>query len=125
MSPVTVPESKLLAEIGFLAAGRGLPSVARNILEGLLEANPDESGAVIGLALADLSEKNFDQAISILQKRILDADPDNDMGLAFLGMSLKLAGRAAESDIPFDRVIARNADMQAVELAKSMKSETV
>lgn len=125
MTPVNVPESKLLAEIGFLAAGRGLPSVARNILEALLEANPSESGAVIGLAIADLTEKKFDQAISILQKRVLDKDPDNDMALAFLGMSLKMAGRAAESEIPLDRVITRNADMQAVALAQSIKSETV
>lgn len=125
MTSLKVPESKLLAEIGFLAAGRGLPSVARNIMEALLEANPSESGAVIGLAIADLAEKKFDQAIITLQKKILDHDPDHDMGLAFYGMSLKMAGRAAESEKPLDHVIARDADPQAVALAKSIKSETV
>ena len=89
---------KLLSEIGFMAAARCRVQDATTIFEGLQAARPDSEYPAIGLAVAQLSGKNYDQAIKLLRENALAKNPDSADAKSFLGLALKMAGRTSESD---------------------------
>ena len=97
---------KLLTEIGFMAAAHCRVKEATTIFEGLQAMRPDSEYPAIGLAVAQLSGKHFDQAIKLLRENALAKNPDSADAKSFLGLALKMAGRTSESETPLKEAVA-------------------
>lgn len=89
---------KILADIGFMASGVGLPKNAFAIFNGIEKARPDSPVPSIGFAMEFMNRKRHQEAIDILHKDGLAKDPDNITVKAFIGMGLMLEGRNKESE---------------------------
>ena len=88
---------KTLADIGFMASATGLPKNAFAIFNGIEAARPDSTLSSIGFAMEFMNRKRHQEALDILHKA-LKSNPDDPDILAFIGMSLMLAGRNKESE---------------------------
>ena len=97
---VRAGQRKILAETAFLACISNDTARARQIAAGLEAVAPHGAEAAIAYALADLTDGDPDGAMRRLRPL---ADAGDPHALAFLGLSLKVAGRAAERD----QVLAR------------------
>jgi len=88
---------QLLAEIGLLAAARGLGGQAEPIFEALAALHPDNAAAAIGRALSALARRDCDSAIEILKKDAVRARVCGAEARALLAIALDMAGRKAEA----------------------------
>jgi cytochrome c-type biogenesis protein CcmH/NrfG len=84
---------RLLAEIGYAAAGHGLGKEAGRIFEALAIADPHNVAADVGRALIALSSGRFEEAVQYLWRDALAKDPDNRDVKILLGHALRFAGR--------------------------------
>ena len=89
---------KMLADIGFMASGTGLPKNAFAIFNGIEKARPDSALPSIGFAMEFMNRKRYQEALDILHKEGLTKEPGNDSVKAFIGMGLMLAGRNKEGE---------------------------
>jgi cytochrome c-type biogenesis protein CcmH/NrfG len=87
---------RLLAEIGYAAAGHGLGKDAGRIFDALAVADPHNVAADVGRALIALSAGRFDEAVQYLWRDALAKDPDNRDVKVLLGHALRFAGRNDE-----------------------------
>jgi len=91
-----VADLQLLAEIGLSTAVKGDVEAARPIFEALAIWRPDHPIATIGMALAYVSDGEYDAAIDLL-KPVLKAEPSSSEVAAVLLIALALAGRIPEA----------------------------
>ena len=89
---------KILADIGFMASGTGLPKHAFGIFNGIEAARPDSSLSTIGFALEFMNRKRHQEAIDLLHKEGLTKHPNDPAIKAFLGLALMFEGRNKESE---------------------------
>jgi hypothetical protein len=104
---LTSEQVRLLAEIGFMAAGAGLGRVSEAIFDGLRVLRPQQPFPYIGLAWARQCAGRIEDAIRILREDGLRANPDNDEIQVFLGLALCIGQRSAESERVLSAVLAK------------------
>ena len=89
---------QLLAEIGLSAAVKGGTEASRPIFEALALLRPDHPISLIGVALAQISEGEFDNAINLL-KPALKEHPESSEVAAILLIALSLGERWDEARV--------------------------
>lgn len=121
---------KLLAEVGYLAAGAGLYAEALDVFNGLAVLRPVSAVPYLGLATVHLNRRQPDEAAAVLERaqqlleqpddlgNVADAD-DRALVAAFRGVALHCAHRHAESDRVF-RSIGTTHDTPAARIARGM-----
>ena len=114
---------KQLTAIGFLAVGQGLNAEGEAIFNGLKVYRPDSEYPLIGLALNHIGARQYDAALSILTGQALKINPASAVAKCFVGLALKLAGRAPESERWLKEVVATADDRDAKALAENLLSE--
>ena len=97
---MSTPElSRLLAEIGLMAAGYGLNEHADAILSAVQDTNPSSAAPVIGRALVLMNGGQHDEAARLLERGEAAVDERDRAALQSLrGWALQKAGMAAESE---------------------------
>ena len=133
--PLTPEEFRLLAEVGFVAAGRGLLGQASQIFHALIDIAPARPLPHIGLALALLNQDRAEDALRVLERAdaLLNSAsasdltqpasvPRDDSALvsAFYGVALKLSGRTSESFRILRGLVDRPEHDHAGRIARSM-----
>lgn len=83
---------RLLGEIGFLAAGRGMPREAEAIAAGFAAWRPASALAGMVRAIAAMGAGRDDEAARVLREDALRAEPDSADAKALLGLALERAG---------------------------------
>ncbi|OED44442.1 hypothetical protein ACH42_07475 [Endozoicomonas sp. (ex Bugula neritina AB1)] len=109
---------KTLSDIGFMASATGLPKNAFAIFNAIETTRPDSTVASIGFAMEFMNRKRHQEALDVLHKA-LKANPDDPDVLAFIGMSLMLAGRNKESEDYLTPLLTSD-DPEAATMAKEL-----
>ena len=117
---VAMETRRLLSEVAYVACVSNQPAQAKRILAGLEAISPGGREVVVGKALVDMTEGNADAAAARLRPL---ADGGDSLGTAFLGLALKLAGRASECDDVLSRMPDGDAD--AEKLAAALRQAAV
>jgi hypothetical protein len=110
---------RTLMEVGIAAAGAGLYRQALQIFEGVEAMRPDSEGPAIGVALIHLNSNSHDEAAKILRENALVKNPASLEAKMFLGLALKMGGRAAECDSIIKELNA-SGDAKAQSFAKHL-----
>lgn len=99
MNPLSSEDIRLLNEIGYLAgAQRDLASAAA-IFDALELCRPDAGFSYVGMAMAHLNRRQYDDALSRLDRGLTRAQaPDLPDLHAIRALVLHMAGRASECD---------------------------
>jgi len=133
--PLAPDEFRLLAEVGFVAAGRGMVDRASQIFQALIDIAPTRPLPHIGLSLALLNSGRADDALRVLERAEgwlkgapgsdtppQASDPRDDYFLlrAFYGVALKLSGRTSESFRILGELTHRPEGDHAGRIARSM-----
>lgn len=97
---MTAPEtSRLLAEIGLMAAGYGLNEHAEAILAAVQDISPSSGAPVIGRSITLMNAGHHDEAAQLLERGLAGvAERDRAAVEAMRGWALQKAGRGAESE---------------------------
>ncbi len=90
-------DARCLAEVGFLAAGRGDVTRADAIFNALRALRPGRAYPWLGLAVARLNAGRADEAVRLLEQGEASAAAERGLLSAWRGLALQLAGRNAES----------------------------
>ena len=109
---------KTLADIGFMASSAGLPKNAFAIFNGIEAVRPDSTLSSIGFAMEFMNRKRHQEALDVLNKALKTNPNDPDI-LAFMGMSLMLAGRNKESEDYLTPLLDSD-DAEAAVMAKEL-----
>jgi len=117
---VSTEEAKLLAEIGFLGIGRGLPAPSAAVFEALANARPDQEAGPIGLALASLAMQAPDRAVEALRRA-----PQSETVIAFRVVAHAQLGERAVAQELRDELAEAQADPALLEMADGALNETV
>ena len=88
---------KLLAEIGFSAAARGLGDLAKPIFAALKEYKPDHAAAAIGYATSAIVSRDFEAAVRVLKRDGVTATHAKTEAKAMLLIAMIMAGQKAEA----------------------------
>jgi predicted Zn-dependent protease len=113
---------RLLTEIGLMGAGHGCTADADAIFEALMAARPDSELPVVGAAMARLGAGQPEGAVQLLRDKALKINPASDDARSLLGLALRFAGRAAESQAVLRELAETGKDPKAVSLARSLLS---
>lgn len=113
-------ETRLLVEVGLLAAGFRHPA-AQRIFGGLRGLRPDLSAPLIGLAMYCIECGKAAEAVEILQRGIEDGlEKHNDLQ-AMLGVALIAAKRNHEAGRLLHRLVSREqGDSPEMRMAKGL-----
>ncbi len=99
MSPLQPEEIRLLTEVGFLAGARGDIKHATAIFDALQACRPNAGFAYVGMAMAHLNRRQYDDALRRLDDGLKRAEEADAADLhAIRALVLHLAGRASECD---------------------------
>ncbi|WP_181705344.1 tetratricopeptide repeat protein [Chthonobacter rhizosphaerae] len=109
---------RLLADIGFIAATRGLHGQAGAIFAALQALRPDTEAPSIGLALTDLAAGRPQDALDRLAR-----GPRTPAVLVFQGIAAVRCGRRRDAVALFGRLIADHPDQPAADLARAVLAE--
>lgn len=133
--PLAPDEYRLLAEVGFVAAGHGMVDRASQIFQALIDIAPARPLPHIGLSLALLNSGRFDEALRVLERaegwlttaqrldtpqEASDSRDDHALIRAFYGVALKLSGRTSESFRILGELTNRPESDRAGRIARSM-----
>jgi hypothetical protein len=110
-----------LMEIGVASAGNGLIPPAIAIFEGVRAVRPDSEGPALGMAIAQLGSRAYEDAAKTLREQVLAKNPNSIEAKMFLGLALKYAGRNAECDSVIKELIA-SSDERARTFATTLKA---
>ena len=111
---------RLLTEIGLMGAGHGCAAEADAIFAALMAARPDSELPVVGAAMARLGAGQPEGAVALLRDKALKINPASDDARSVLGLALRLAGRAAESQAVLRELAETGRDPKAVSLARTL-----
>lgn len=99
MSTLPSEDIRLLTEVGFLAGARGDLASARKIFTALELCRPDAGFPYVGLAMALMNRREYDEALRTLDRGLPLAKAEDQPDLhAMRALALRLDGRAGESD---------------------------
>lgn len=98
---------KLLAEIGFSAAARGLGELAKPIFAALAEYKPDHAAAAIGYATTAIVGRDLDTAIRVLWRDGVNAKHASNEAKAMLLIAMIMSDRQAEAGALQEELIER------------------
>jgi hypothetical protein len=105
--------ARLLAEIGFLGLGRGLPAEAGRVFAALRALRPADEAGHVGLALAALAGRDAAGAVAILRQ-----GPQTEAVMAFSCVAFaRLGDKAAVAEIHAD-LLAMGAAAPIIAIAK-------
>ena len=121
---IPAQQVKQLTAIGFLAACHGLTAEGETIFEGLKLCRPESEYPPIGLAMTKIGARQYDAALAILTDQALKLNPASATAKCFVGLALKLAGSARESERWLKEAAAMAEDREARALAESLLDET-
>jgi tetratricopeptide (TPR) repeat protein len=98
MNPLKPEEMRLLTQVGFLAGATRKLKDARTIFSALERLRPDASAPYVGMALALLNRREYDEAVRTLDRALQVFDDDSQVAEihAVRALALHLAGRGAE-----------------------------
>lgn len=94
---LSADDARLLAEVGFLAAGAGDAARAEIIFNALRRLRPDRAYPVVGLAVAWMNANRAHDAVRLLEGTVAPDPADRALLDAWRGFALQLSGRRAES----------------------------
>lgn len=98
---------QLLAQVGFIAAGRADVPRALRIFEALALQQPERVFAYVGLTTALLNAGRAIEAVQRLHAVKLPDGPESDTLEVFRGLALQLAGHSSESTYVLRQVVRR------------------
>jgi thioredoxin-like negative regulator of GroEL len=108
--PVLEPiEARLLAEVGFMAAGYRHP-LAPRILGALCMLRPKSSAPVLGLALYHLECGKPAEALALLQKGVAGSEQARGELRAFAAIALIALNRMNEAERVLNEVLSESPD---------------
>jgi len=110
----------LLHEIGFLATGYGLHRQARRIFIALADMDPTNETPFVGLAIVDMNEGKWKDAVKTIEQRALKVKPESEAALCFLALALNKLGHSSQMQNVVDGILARSSQGWAAELAKAL-----
>ncbi|CAB3875898.1 hypothetical protein LMG3328_03034 [Achromobacter ruhlandii] len=113
-------DARILAEVGFLAAGRGDVPHADAIFQALRALRPGRAYPWLGLALARLNAGSADEAVRLLEQGEASAAGERALLAAWRGLALQLAGRKAESTRVLQACAQGAAGDEGAALARSL-----
>ena len=113
-------DARILAEVGFLAAGRGDMGHADAIFQALRAVRPGRAYPWLGLALARLNAGSADEAVRLLEQGEASAMAERGLLAAWRGLALQLAGRKAESTRLLQACAQDGEGGEGVALARSL-----
>ncbi len=137
--PFTPAEFQRLAEIAFVAAGKGWLAQASQLFGCLIDLAPQRALPHIGLALALMNGGRADEALRVLERaeklvaegdeassesEMSDRRDESALIRAFYGVALKLAGRTAECFRILQALSDRPGHDHAGRIARSMLGVT-
>jgi Flp pilus assembly protein TadD len=94
-----------LVQLGIIATLYGLHQNAQKIMEGARILRPENIYILVALAMTKINTSQLDDAIEILQNRVLKIDSENISAKCYLGMAFKYSGRENEANKLFREVI--------------------
>ena len=110
----------LLHEIGFLATGCGLHKQARRIFIALADMDSANETPFVGLAIVDMNEGKWKDAVKTIEERALKIKPDSEAALCFLALALNKLGHGSQMQTVVERILARGSQGWAMDLAKAL-----
>lgn len=113
-------DARILAEVGFLAAGRGDVAHADAIFQALRALRPGRAYPWLGLAVARLNAGRADEAVRLLEQGETSAVAERGLLAAWRGLALQLAGRSAESTRLLQACAQGGEGAEGVALARSL-----
>lgn len=113
-------EIRLLADLGFAAAGRADVARAETIFAGLRDLRATRAFPYIGLATAYMNAGRPDEAVLALQSALEHVQDERAEIDAFLGLALQMAGRTAESGRALERAAGGPQQSDGARLARHM-----
>lgn len=118
------PDGNLFAamhEIGFLATGCGLHKRARHIFLALADIDPTREIPYVGLAVVDMNEGRWKEAVKTIEERALKINPNSEAALCFLALALNRLGHAGKMQGIVERLTKEGGHQSwAVDLAKAL-----
>ena len=109
---------KIMVDVGFVAASRGLVAHAEAIFQAVEAMRPRSEAPAIGLAMVDLAMERPQAAVERLNRAV--ATPATR---AFLGLALMRAGDKDEARAVVDQVLASGQEHPAMEIARAVRAE--
>lgn len=105
--------------LGYVAAGSGRLSEADTIFSAIQAARPESEYPQIGRAVVRLNAGQHAEAIALL-RHAMEINPDSDLAMAFLGLTLQQAGFGQASSEVLQQVVDADGTPEAIALAKSI-----
>lgn len=113
--------AKLLAELAFIAGGRGMTDHTEKLIAALAALRPGSERPYLIQALVRASQRDTDGAERILRERALKINPRGTLAMAYLGLVLHQQGRANERDrILREALEGQDGDEDAMRLARNL-----
>lgn len=113
-------DARILAEVGFLAAGRGDVAHADAIFQALRALRPGRAYPWLGLVVARLNAGRADEAVRLLEQGEASAAAERGVLAPWRGLALQLAGRNAESTRLLQTCAQGREGDEGVALARSL-----
>jgi hypothetical protein len=110
---LTTGQARLLAEIGFLGLGRGLPEPAEVVFAALRRLRPAEEVSSVGLAVVALAQGASARAVAALK-----AGPQTEAVLAFRAVAHSRLGERALAEELVADLEAGGAAPELIEIAR-------
>ncbi len=118
---VDAEELRLLAEIAFTGVFYGLTMHAKDIFD-YIEQNPKHREVgVLGKALAFISDGKLRDAIRLIERDVLEKNPDSLEGQLFAALALKMAGKVSHAERMSERA-AQNGSETAKQFTQNLRS---
>lgn len=117
---VTEDDLVMLFELGNLAREQGKLRQAEAIFRGILAVRGDVAGGYMGLSRVHMDQGRVEEALQLLQATAALEGKHRDLGQAFLGSMLLIAGRAREAVRILQPVVDSGRQNDGVALARSL-----
>lgn len=101
---------KNLSQVGYMACMKGYIKEGEIIMDAVKGARPKLSATLIGVAVARITARRYQEAVDILEVEVLGQDPDNMTAKCFLAMALFELGEEEKSEIYFSEVAEKGDD---------------
>ena len=112
---------RFLAEIGFLGLTEGMFDISQKIFNSLCELRPEDSFAYIGIAMNKLLAGFPDQAIDILQKKLVSISTNKNEIMLYLAFCYANNERINESrNIIYQLLNLKDLSTSQVRFAKAV-----
>ena len=114
-------ELRLLAEIAFTGVFYGLTVHAHDIFDYIEQHAEHREVGVLGKGLALISDGKFADASQMIEKDVLEKNPDSLEGQLFAALALKLEGKSSHAERLSERAVKNGSEM-AKQFAENLRS---